>query len=83
MKVIQWDKLWYDFPVLTISHHREQAVSFKTVDFPGIASIGMYSWVFFAERAKPSLDPAGIRTYTGREVEDKLRTVQHMYEWYS
>ena len=34
VKVIQWDKLWYDFPVLTVSHYGEQAVSFKKVDLP-------------------------------------------------
>ena len=30
----QWDKLRYDFPVFTISHYGEQAVSFKMVDLP-------------------------------------------------
>ena len=34
VKVIQWDKLWYDFPVFTLSHYREQVVSFKMVDLP-------------------------------------------------
>ena len=34
VKVIQWDKLWYDFPVFTESHYGEQAVSFKMVDLP-------------------------------------------------
>ena len=32
VKVIQWDKLWYDFPVFTVSHYGEQAVSFKMVE---------------------------------------------------
>ena len=34
VKAIQWDKLWYDFPVFIVSHYREQAVSFKKVDLP-------------------------------------------------
>ena len=34
VKVIQWDRLWYDFPVFTVSHYGEQAVSFKMVDLP-------------------------------------------------
>ena len=34
VKVIQWDKLWYDFPVFIVSHYGEQAVSFKIVDLP-------------------------------------------------
>ena len=32
--VIQWDKLWYDFPVFTVSKYGEQAVSFKMIDLP-------------------------------------------------
>ena len=32
VKAIQWDKLWYDFPIFTVSHYREQTVSFKKVD---------------------------------------------------
>ena len=35
VKAIQWDKLWYDFPVFTVSHYREQAVSLKKVNLPG------------------------------------------------
>ena len=34
VKAIQWNKLWYDFPVFTVSHYGEQAVSLKTVDLP-------------------------------------------------
>ena len=34
VKAIQWDKLWYDFPVFIVSHYGEQAVSFKKVDLP-------------------------------------------------
>ena len=34
VKVIQWGKLWYNFPMLTVSHYGEQAVSFKKVDLP-------------------------------------------------
>ena len=34
VKVIQWDKLWYDFPLFIVSHYGEQAVSFKMVDLP-------------------------------------------------
>ena len=34
VKAIQWDKLWYDFPVFIVSHYGEQAVSFETVDLP-------------------------------------------------
>ena len=34
VKAIQWDKLWYDFPVFTVSDYREKAVSFKKVDLP-------------------------------------------------
>ena len=34
VKVIQWDKLWYAFPVITVSHYGERAVSFKMVDLP-------------------------------------------------
>ena len=34
VKGIQWDKLRYDFPVFTVSHYGEQAVSFKMVDLP-------------------------------------------------
>ena len=34
VKAIQWDKLWYDFPVSTVSDYGEQAVSFKMVDLP-------------------------------------------------
>ena len=34
VKVIQWDKLWYDFPVVSVSHYGEQAVSFKMVNLP-------------------------------------------------
>ena len=30
VQAIQWDKLWYDFPVF----YREQAVSLKMVDLP-------------------------------------------------
>ena len=31
MKIIQWHKLWYHFPVVTQSYSGEQAVSFKKV----------------------------------------------------
>ena len=34
VKVIQWGKLWYDVPILTVSYYGEQAVSFKKVDIP-------------------------------------------------
>ena len=34
VKAIQWDKLWYDFPVFIVSHYGEQAVSFEKVDLP-------------------------------------------------
>ena len=34
VKVIQCDKLWYDFPGFTVSHYGEQAVSFKMVNLP-------------------------------------------------
>ena len=34
VKAIQWDKLWYDFPVFIVSHYGEQAVSFKKVNLP-------------------------------------------------
>ena len=34
VKIIQLDKLWYDFSVFTVSHYGEQAVSFQMVDLP-------------------------------------------------
>ena len=37
VKVIQWGKLLYDFPVFTVSHYTEQAVSIKGLS-SGIAS---------------------------------------------
>ena len=38
VKAIQWDKPWYDFPVFTISHYGEQAVSLKKGRSFGIAT---------------------------------------------
>ena len=43
VKVIQWDKLWYDFSVFTVSHYGEQAVSFKMVYLP--KSLLQYHWL--------------------------------------
>ena len=34
VKIIQWGKLWCDFPVITVSHHGEWTVSFEKVDLP-------------------------------------------------
>ena len=31
---IQWDELWYDFPVFTVNRYEEQAVSFEKVGLP-------------------------------------------------
>ena len=48
VKVIQWDKLWYDFPVFTVSHYGEQAVSFKMVDLPKSLPL----WEGFMQKSK-------------------------------
>ena len=34
VKTIQWSKLRCDFPVVTLRHYRERAVSFKKVNPP-------------------------------------------------
>ena len=34
VKFIQWDKLWYDFPILTVNHYRKKNVPFKKVGLP-------------------------------------------------
>lgn len=44
VKFIQWDKLWYDFPALTVNHYRGKNVPFKKVGLPESLIVSVDDW---------------------------------------